>query len=300
MDLADSFLAEVSSDQTRRAYSTDLDRFFQKETVDEPAVQSVAATDVQSFLRTMHQRNLALSTQRRRLAALRRFFDWAVQEGLVPHNPARKPSIQLLETTETSSDDLILTKEDLELMIATAGESRRSAVRDQALILTIVYGALRRREIATLEVEDVRPLGRYWVLDLKESSQHGAYIRIPETVVEAIERVQDAYDITEGALWRSVSNQNRGQPMSPDAIYKVARRVSKQAGLKPVSIDTLRRAGLQLALQGGADLPKVQAHGRFGNPTSAAQLHGDTRAGALGESAVEYIDLDVSSALVDP
>ncbi len=300
MDLVDSFLAEVSSEQTRRAYGTDLNRFFQEETVDEAVVQPIEAEGVQSFIRAMHRRELSSSTQRRRLAALRRFFDWLIQEGVRSHNPARMPQVQLSRSAAASSDDSTLSKEDVEALVAMAGESPTSGLRDQALILTIVYAALRRGEVAALEVDDVRPLGRYWVLDLKDSSQGGGYVRIPETVVEAIERMKDAYDITSGPLWRSVSNQNHGRPLTPDAIYKVVRRVSEQAGLDSVSIDSLRRTGLQLALEGGADVPQVQAHGRFSDSASAARLRdAEERSGALGESAVEYIDLDLSGLSSD-
>ena len=295
MDLVDSFLAEVSSEQTRRAYGTDLDRFFQEELVNESVVQSTEAENVQSFLRAMHRRELSASTQRRRLAALRRFFDWLIQEDVVSHNPARMPRVQLPRADAASAGDATLSKKEVEALVATAAESPTSGLRDQALILTIVYAALRRGEVAALEVENVRPLGRYWVLDLKDSAQGGGYVRIPGAVVEAIERMKDAYDITSGPLWRSVSNQNHGCRMTPDAIYKVVRRVSEQAGLDSVSIDALRRTGLQLALAGGADVPQVQAHGRFGDSASAARLQDvEERSGALDESAVEHIDLDLS------
>lgn len=299
MSLVDSFLQELSSDQTRRAYSTDLGLFFAEKTVDESVVQSIDAGRIQAFIRAIHKQNLSVSTQRRRLAALRRFFDWLIEEGILTQNPARMPRVHLLQPSAASSDDSPLDKRNLEDLIAAAGESPRTGTRDQTLILTIVYAALRRGEVAALEVEDLRPLGRYWVFDLKSSSP-GGYVRIPEDLVEAIERMQDAYDITKGALWRSLSNQNRGKPMTPDGIYKVVRRASERAGLDSVSIDSLRRAGLQLALQGGASLPKVQAHGRFGDPASAARVHGHEHSGALGDSAVEYIDLDVSNVLVDP
>lgn len=293
MDLIDSFLEEVSSQQTRRAYRTDLRRFFPDENVDASLVQGVEPEGIQSFVRAMHRDDQSLSTQRRRLAALRRFFDWLIQRGQLKRNPARHPEVQLL-SPDTSPSNPTLTKEETEALIDAAGDSPRTGPRDRALILTIVYAALRRREVARLEVGDIRPLGRYWVLDLPTLPQDGGYVRIPELVVEAIEQMKDRYGIDHGRLWRSLSNRNDGTPMSPDAIYKVVRRVAERAGLDTVSIDVLRRTGLQLALQGGADVPQVQTHGRFSDSSSAARLHNDEeRSGALSESAVDYIDLDI-------
>jgi integrase/recombinase XerD len=295
MDHVSTFLESVSAKQTRRAYRTDLLRFFQSDEVGEAQVTYVRASDVQSFVRTMHREEDSLATQRRRLAALRSFFDWLIEEDVVRHNPARDPSVKPLAPEATSSSARTVSKKALETLIATAGDAPQSGPRDRALILTIVYAALRRSEVAHIEVDDVRPLGRYWILDLQPEDDGGSYVRIPKVVLESIEEVKDVYDITSGRLWRSLSPRNRGEPMSPDAIYKVVRRVSKEAGLDPVSIDTLRRSGLHLALQGGADLPQVQAHGRLQNAGSAARLHeADDRPGALGESAVECIDLDIS------
>lgn len=294
MDLVDSFLKEASSKQTQRAYRTDLRRFFKEEDVMESQVQAINPESIQSFVRVMYQKELSQSTQYRRLAALRSFFDWLIREDVLSHNPARHPKVEPLSPDTDPPAETILGKKKVKKLVATAGKSSQSGVRDQALILTILYAALRRSEVAHLEVDDVRPLGRYWILDLQTDEKDSGYVRIPDIVVEAIEQVKEHYGIASGRLWRSLSNRNYGSPMSPDAIYKVVRRVSEEAGLEPVSIDALRRTGLYLALQGGADLPQVQKHGRLRDAASAARLHDEEeRSGALGDSAVDYVDLDV-------
>jgi len=297
-NLPDAFLEDVSAEHTRRAYATDLDRFFGEETVDRTTVQSVRAEDIQSFVREMHRRGQSESTQRRRLAALRGFFDWLIQEGITTANPARNPNVQVIPSDADPSNDSVLDADEVERLIETAGESTTTGLRDQALVLTILYAALRRQEIAALEVDDIRPLGRYWVLDLNDPAGGDTYVRISQTVVDAIERVQNAYDITKGPLWRSHSNQNYGRPMTPDAIYKVVRKVSRRAGVGPVSIDTLRQTGLRLALSGGANLKQVQRHGRFQKSASAARLLNDTQAqNNLEMSAVQFIDHSANADL---
>ena len=270
--------------------------FFPDAEVDESDVAGVYPQDVQSFVRSLRDAEESVSTQRRRLAALRRFYDWLINEGVVTQNPARHPKVKPLHSESDSHRASTLSAVDVEKMVATAGESPRTGRRDQALILTIVYGALRRGEVVGLEVGDLRPLGRYWILDLDDASQGSDYVRIPDTVVEAIDRMKEAYDITKGALWRSLSNQNYGAPMSPDAVYKVVRRVSEQAGLDPVSIDTLRRTGLGLALEGGATFSQVQAHGRFTDSSSAARLAVESSS-ELSASAAEHIELELEDAL---
>ncbi len=294
VDLVDQFLNTLASSHTRRAYRVDLRRFFSASEVDRDVVAAIDPDAVQAFVRAMRRRGRSLATQRRRLAALRGFFDWLIEDGRLDYNPGRSPTVTPLAPGTDVEERPTPDKAEVECLLDTAKALPKTGLRDRALIATIVYGALRRREAAGLTVDDVRPLGRHWVLDLDNASQGGGYVRISQTVVDAIERMQEAYDITGGPLWRSFSNQNRGEPLSPDGVYKAVRRVADRAGLNPVSIDGLRRAGLQLAMDGGAGLAQIQAHGRFSSAASAAQLTDASDVpGALNESAMDYIDLEL-------
>lgn len=295
-DLVDSFLETLSSDHTRRGYCRDLSRFFGEGTVQTKEVQAVSSEAIKVLVQSMHRDELSRSTQRRTLAALRRFFDWLIERGVLKYNPARAPEIEPIPPDSGSTNSSVLTREEVEHLVATAGENSQTGLRDQTLILTIVYAALRRSEVAALTVENIRPLGRHWIIDLETSgTTKGGYVRIPDFLVELIERMKEAYGISGGPLWRSCSNRNRGSRMSPDAIYKVIRRMAERAGLGSVTIDGLRQTGLRLALDGGADLLQIQAHGRFSASSSAVRLH-DTgkRFGTLDDSAVEYVELDLS------
>lgn len=221
----------------------------------------------------MHQEGLAEATQRRRLAALRRFFDWLIERGTVSHNPARAPQVEPHPPTSGPPDPSLLSKDDVQHLLDTAGEADKTGPRDQALLLTIVYAALRRSEVATMTVEDVRPLGRHWVIDLQPGgAAKGGYVRIPDVVVEAIERVQSRYGIDEGALWRSLSNRNAGEPLSADGIYKIVRRVGHRADLGRVTVETLRQSGLYLALEADATMLQVQSHARLQSVRSVERL----------------------------
>ena len=146
-----------------------------------------------------------------------------------------------------------------------------------------------------MNVSHVRPLGRHWVIDLPSGDMWAsAYVKIPEPVVEAIDSVQTRYDIDEGALWRSLSNRNRGARMTPDAIYKVVRRTGRRAGLAPVTVETLRQSGLALALKAGATMQQVQLHGRLQSARSVERLvDANGRENRLGENAVDFVSLNV-------
>lgn len=291
MDLVSAFLETLASEHTRRAYRTDLRRVFGNDSIHENDVQDFGPEKIELCLRTMEQEGKSVSTRRRQLAALRRFFDWLEDRGEVLRNPARSSKVTSIDTESGADDRRTLTKEEIEHLVSVAGTAARTGPRDRALLLTVIFGALRRSDVAGLAVRDVRPLGEHWILDLGAQG----YVRVPEVVVEAIEVMRDTYEITGGSLWHSLSNRNRGDALSPDAIYQAVRRMGKQASLGAINIDTLRRSGLRLALKGGADLPTIQAHGRIKRARSAATYVDDASRGPLQESATEWIDLDLGN-----
>ncbi len=290
VDLLAQFLETIRSSQTRRAYRVDLLAFFGNPPVSEHEVEEIDLKAVRRFLRSLEEEDLATSTRRRRLSALRQFLDWLVEKGTLTHNPARGPKMKITGSKTPGDDQRVLSEKELQQLVTTAAQHSSSGLRDCALVLTIVYGALRRSEVVSLEVEDVRPLGRHWIIDLDPVE---TYIKIPDLVVDAIESMKSAYGIKEGPLWRSLSNRNKDERMSPDAIYKVVRRTAEQAGIGTVNIETLRRTGLHFALQGGARLPQIQAHGRLKRSASAATYFKGESRSSLNRSAVDCIELDL-------
>ncbi len=78
------------SPHTVRAYSHDLAafaRWFEQTTGEDFDPQAVDPRDIQEYKGYLIQKGLKPATINRRLIALRRFFRWAKQEGLVGESP---------------------------------------------------------------------------------------------------------------------------------------------------------------------------------------------------------------------
>lgn len=290
------FLDEFDSEHTRRAYGTDLRCFLQEMGLDKPSADfSVVDTrDVEGFLESMQASELSTSTVRRRMAAVRRFFDWLVSVGEIGANPCRAASLTV-EASVASQEREVLSMEDLQALLEVTNDDTRSGTRDRALILLILYGALRRSEVASLDVDDVRPLGRDWVIDLpRRGRTPGAYVKIPASAADAVQELVDLYGEESGPLWRSFSNRNWGERMSPDALYKRVRHIGKAADLQGVDIRTLRRSALRLASMSGASLEQIRDHARLKRETSAAEyVGGSSRSSRLTSGTADFLELDV-------
>jgi site-specific recombinase XerD len=298
-DPREAFLRSRGAAQTRRAYRLDLKRFAQFLAGREGGPRRVAdATPevVRDYVDALRDRSLSVATKRRRVSALRQFFDWLRAEGLRASNP-----VQVTAPFEAGPDspaaDRTLDRSDLRTLLDAFDRDSVRGQRDYTLILLVVYGALRRGEVASLDVDDVRPLGRHWVVDLPVTSRgSGGYVRLPDAVAEQVQRLAGRYEDDEGPLWRSLSNRNRGARLTPDGLYKIVRRAGEEVGLDALSIDLLRRSGLRLAAAGGASVGALRRHARLQTTASTARYaEVEADGGSLSSAVSDRIPLDLDA-----
>ena len=286
------FLSKLDSAHTRRAYKTDLEHFFGDKAVSASDCTTVRPEDIRVFGEKLRASMLSKSTKQRRLSALRSFFDWLCDEGICDSNPARAASV-VINSGSTADDKKWLTESELSNLLDATNEVERIGRRDRALILMIVYGTLRRQDVASLDVGDVRPLSRHWVVDISDGSGTGGYVRIPQVVVDAVESLKEKYNIIEGPLWRPVHDSGSSIRLSPDGIYKAIQRVADQAGVGQVNIDNLRCTGLRLMYKAGASLQQLRSHARLKHLNSLTEVIRDLdRGSTLHDSAVDHLVAD--------
>jgi len=275
---------------TRRAYRTDLIDFFGRETIRLEDVHLISFVMINQYIASMEAAGAKASTIRRRVAAIRGFFDWLEALGAIEKNPAHRQLIRKIKASRSKDRVLVvLTSEQAKILLNTAGQS---SLRNHAMMATMLHCVLRRSEVAAMDVEHIRPLGKYWILDLPHT-KGGAdqYVKIPSHVVELIEEHREHYGIGTGPLWRSHSRRNLGGRLTPTSIYRIVRDTAVAAGLPEIGAHTLRHTGCTLAIDGGASLQQVQSHARHKQiETTMAYVHQRDR---LRDSAADFIQLDL-------
>lgn len=300
----DAYLDTCDSEHTKRAYRADLRAFFGSEAPSAEVIDGVSPDDVDRFVRTQEQSGLAASTVRRRLSALRRFFDWCTAEGIAETNPARHGRVRRPMSAgaagSASSSTETLSRDEAERLVNSLDDTTKRGRRDRAIVLTALHCALRRSELAALDATDLRMVGRYWTLEIRprlgsgsneahKSRENGparASVKVPDHVADELDALREAWG-RHGAMFRSLSNRNRGERLTPDAIYKIVKEAGERIGREDVTPETLRQTGLQLAVDAGAPLRQVQAHARHsGAEPTARRADPGTR---LGDSAADYI-----------
>lgn len=291
VNLLPAYLHRFDREQTRRAYRNDLVKFFGTDFINSNLARRASFLHVNEHIAQMEQDGARPSTIKRRVAAIRGFFEWLEAVELIDKNPAHRKLIRKVRSVASRDRNIVfLTGEQAGQLIAVAGESGESAVRDRTLIKVLLYCVLRRSEAAAMDFDHVRPLGKYWILDLPDT-KGGAdqYVKIPEHVVDDIEHLKEHYGYGPGPIWRSLSNNGRGNRLSTNAIYEIVRKTAIKAGLpNDIGAHTLRHTGCTLAIEAGASLQQVKDHARHKHvETTMVYIHQQDR---LKDSAADYID----------
>lgn len=290
-NLIDLYLKRYDSAQTRRAYRNDLEDFFGAPTVGLADIRTITFVHVNAYLEQLADDGYAASTVQRRIASLRGFFDWLVALEALDRNPAHPKLVRRVQKADKSDRSLIvLSSDQAEALLDATSAATDAAMRDYTLLYTLLHCVLRRSEAAGMDVAHLRPLSRYWVLDLP-TTKGGAnqYIKVPAHVVEQIDSMCAHYGIQQGPLWQSLSNNNRGGRLTPHSIYRIVRKTAEHAGLGDVGAHTLRHTGCTLALEAGASLKQVQTHARHKNiETTMMYIHQRDK---LRDSAADYIHI---------
>ena len=289
-NLIAAYLHRYDRPQTRRAYENDLTQFFGRSYVTVADVLDVSFLHVNQHLLDLENAGAKPTTMRRRVAAIRGFFEWLVALGVLEKNPANRQVVRRVRGVYRRERAVtFLSATEAAALVAACETDDESSVRNRALILTLLHCVLRRSEAAAMDVEHLRPLGHYWVLDLPlTKGGSDQYVKVPAEIAEEIHQMQSHYGITGGPLWRSLSPRNRGERLTPHSIYRIVQNTALRAGLSErIGAHTLRHTGCTLAIEAGASVQQVQAHARHKNlETTMIYVHQRDR---LRDSAADYI-----------
>ncbi len=289
-NLIAAYLHRYDRAQTRRAYQNDLTQFFGRSHVTIDDVVGVSFLHVNQHLLDLENAGARPTTMRRRVAAIRGFFEWLVALGILEKNPANRQVVRRIRGVSRRDRAItFLTADQASALVAACDTGDAASVRNRALILTLLHCVLRRSEAAAMDFEHLRPLGHYWVLDLPDTKGGSdQYVKVPAEVAEELHNLQSHYGFSGGPVWRSLSPRNRDERLTPHSIYRIVKSAAQRANLtENIGAHTLRHTGCTLAIEAGASLQQVQAHARHKNlETTMIYVHQRDR---LRDSAADYI-----------
>ena len=258
-EFLDALAAERgASPHTLAAYRRDLVDFARFIADRRRALGRVEPADVVDYVERSRNAGLKPASIARRLSALRGMYRYLVAErrASVVRDPTEhvdlpRPSRRLPRPLSAAHAAALVEAPDV---------TRRSGIRDRALLELLYATGMRASECLDLRVEDVNLTAGYAICTGKGNKQR--LVPLGATAVEwltAYRRDARPRDTRARDCGRLFVNA-RGQRLSRQSLWTIVRRAAAAAGLRrAVSPHVLRHSFATHLLEGGADLRSVQA-----------------------------------------
>ncbi len=259
--LLEQFLNYVSwerglSVHTRSAYQSDLERFttfMGEQSV--PSMQAVTRARVVDFLEAERARGLSVNSVSRALVAIKVFFKFLQQEGMLVRNVTEAMESPRLWRILPGT----LSPREVERLLAAPEGTGGRAMRDRALLELFYATGMRVSELAMLTLEDLHLDSDYVRITGK-----GNKTRIVPVGKQARDSMATYLKDVRSKLSRHESEQHvfltiRGRPFSRKSLWKMIKTFARRADItKPVSPHTLRHSFATHLLANGAPLRVIQ------------------------------------------
>lgn len=252
----EEYLASLASERglsrhTVSAYRRDLSQYLAF--LDgEPTNPS----QVEGFVRSLHQRGLAASSVARKTAAVRGLHRFRVAEGLADDDPTAL--VDAIKRARALPKALSL--DDVLALLETPDLSAPAGRRDRAILEFLYATGSRVSEAAGLNLEDVDLESATAIVTGKGNKQR--LVPLGGYATRAIEAyLPDRLGIRRsgrdsGALFLNL----RGGRLSRQGLWGIVRKAADRAGISPdrVSPHVLRHSAATHMVERGADLRSVQ------------------------------------------
>jgi integrase/recombinase XerD len=201
---------------------------------------------------------LSFATQQQRLLPLRVFFKYLARENLILANPASELELPRAHRRLPAH---LLSREDIDQVIAQTVVHGDLGVRDRALLETLYSTGIRRSELIHLKLYDI---------DVKNGSlmvrsgkgQKDRYVPLGSRAIHWLRRyleevrVQIVIEPDDGTLFL----HEFGEPFSKNRLSDLVKKYLRAAGVdKPGAAHLFRHAMATHMLENGADIRFIQA-----------------------------------------
>ncbi len=247
------------SAHTLAAYRNDLHQLVEflssGERVTESGWEDVDPGALASYALDLRERAYSDATRARKLASVRSFFGFMVEEGALPSDPSENISTPRLGRSLPE----VLTEEEVERLLSAPDGDSPDDARDRAMLELLYACGLRVSELVSLDVEDidleqgfVRCFGKgskERIVPVHPQAAHvlGAYLTRDRTRLAAKKPTKAAFLSKKGAR------------LSRQGFWYILRGLARRAGLEGrVTPHTLRHSFATHLLRGGAPLRHVQ------------------------------------------
>jgi integrase len=246
-------LDSVASPHSRRNYGKALDDLFAFS-----AGRPLSRALLMEYRATMEA--LSPSTINVRLSAVRKMVSEARKNGMLgAEEAANLTEVPNIPQKGTRLGHW-LTREQARELLAVPDRTTLKGKRDYVLLAMLVGCALRREELAVLDVDTIQLREGRWVLaDLEGKGRRVRTVAIPAWVKQGINAWMIAAGVEDGRLLRAVSKGGKvKESMSGWAVWSVVEQSAKEIGIERFGAHDLRRTCAKLCRKNGGNIEQIK------------------------------------------
>jgi integrase/recombinase XerD len=245
------------SRNTIEAYARDLrgySAFLQEHSGSDSL--TVSSDKIIYYFKLLRTEKLSPRSLARNISTLKGFYKFLLQEGVLEENPLR----HLRTPRVIPRLPEILTREDVEQVLAQVKAEKPLGLRDRAMLEILYATGLRVSELVHLSVHDVDLEVGY--LRTKGKGAKERIVPIGRAAIRALkDYLQGSRQVSAvKAEGQTLFLGRGGRGITRQGFWKLLRRYASTAGIrKKITPHTLRHSFATHLLEGGADLRSVQS-----------------------------------------
>jgi integrase len=247
-------LDSVPSIHSKRNYAKALDDLFAF-----CASRPLSRALLMEWRATME--GLSPSTINVRLSAVRKLVSESRRNGLIGmEEAAALTDIPNVRQQGTRLGNW-LTREQAKELLTVPDRSTLKGKRDYVILALLVGCALRRRELASLYIEEIQLReGRWVIIDLRGKGGRVRTVAVPIWVKQGIDVWMAAAKLEKGRMLRPLSKAGKilGEELGDWAVWAVVEQSAKQIGIEHFGAHDLRRTCAKLCRKNGGDIEQIK------------------------------------------
>ena len=237
---------KMFSSNTVNSYVRDLEEF--NSFLESEYIKHVTYKDIRSYLAHMYNKKYSSRTISRKLSAIRSFYKYEVNKGVIRDNPCLLISNPKVEKKLPN----YLSYNEIETMLEVPDTFKNNSLRDKLIIETLYSTGIRVSELVNIKVKDIDFYNNQILILGKGNKER--YVIFGNTLKDML---KEYISIKSDSEYLITNKYNK--KMSTRSIEEIVKKIVKIDGIKnKVTPHTIRHTFATHMLNEGADLRVVQ------------------------------------------
>ena len=216
-------------------------------------IDKIPGRNLNSYVLMFEKQGMSTATVSRNIASIKAFFLYLLKQGVISEDPSETLKPPKIE----KKAPMILTIEEINLLLEQPNGTTPKEIRDKAMLELLYATGMRVSELINLKVDDVNLSMNY--LQCHDENKDRIIPFTKETKEALDNYLKNAREAMCKEEQQFLFTNCQGSPMTRQGFWKIIKYYSAKAGIKKdITPHTIRHSFAMHLVNNGADLKSVQ------------------------------------------